>query len=69
MHKPEVLFTVANKPDSFYMAGKYRGTGSVMKFDKRNAKLDWNVQLTKLTRVNGIATVPNNREEYFFGCG
>ena len=51
------------------MAGKYRGTGSVMKFDKKNAQLRWYTRLDKLTQVNAIATVVDPREKYFFGCG
>ena len=34
-NRPEVLFTTPYEDDSIYMAGKYRGTGNVMKLDKK----------------------------------
>ena len=34
-NRPEILFTTPYEDDSIYMAGKYRGTGNVMKLDKK----------------------------------
>ena len=42
-HRPEVIFTVPFDDRSIFLAGRYRGTGSVMKFEKRNGKLDFYV--------------------------
>jgi len=68
-HRPEVIFTVPYENDSIFIAGKYRGNGSVMKFNKRSANLHWYTRFDKFTQVNAIATVPDIREEYMFGCG
>ena len=68
-HRPEVIFTVPFDDRSIFLAGRYRGTGSVMKFEKKNGKLDYYVQLEELTQVAAIATTIDEREDYFFGCG
>ena len=64
-----MIFTVPYDDHSFFLAGRYRGTGSVMKFDKKNAQLRFFTQLEGLTHVTAIATTIDKREEYFFGCG
>jgi hypothetical protein len=55
--------------DSFFVSGKYRGVGSVMKFYKRNAALRWHAQLDTMTRVNAIALRSSATKGQFFGCG
>ena len=42
---------------SFYLSGYYQGSGSIMKFQKRNAKLRWWLSFPKMTRINSVANI------------
>jgi len=44
---------------SFYLSGYYQGAGSIMKFQKRNAKLRWWLSFPKMTRINSVVNVPS----------
>jgi len=53
---PQFMFQMPlDDADSFFVSGKYRGVGSVMKFYKRNAALRWHAQLDTMTRIDAIA--------------
>ena len=64
---PRYLFPDLADEQAFYLAGRYRGVGNVMKFLKRNGGLRWHARLDFMTSVDAIAQVPG--EGYFFGCG
>ena len=44
---------------SFYLSGYYQGAGSIMKFQKRNAKLRWWLSFPKMTRINSVVNIPS----------
>jgi hypothetical protein len=39
------------------LAGRYKGVGSIMRFYKKNAVLNWNVQMMAITSVQAIVAV------------
>ena len=60
---------LAGDDDSFYLSGRYRGVGSIMKFYKRNAALRWHAQLDTMTSVDAVAVREDANQGHFFGCG
>jgi hypothetical protein len=52
---------------SFYLSGYYQGAGSIMKFQKRNAKLRWWLSFPKMTRINSVVNIPST--DSFLACG
>jgi hypothetical protein len=50
-----------------YLTGRYYGRGSVMRFQKRQAKLRWYAQFGQMTSVRAFAQVPD--DEHFYVCG
>lgn len=49
------------------MSGRYYGRASVMRFQKRQAKLRWFAYFGQMTNVRGWSQVPD--DEHFFVCG
>ena len=60
---------LAGNEESFFLSGRYRGVGSIMKFYKRNAALRWHAQLDTMTSVNAVAVREDANQGHFFGCG
>ena len=56
--RPQYMFLSGNE-ESFFVSGRYRGVGSIMKFYKRNAALRWHAQLDTMTSVDAIAVREN----------
>lgn len=58
MKLPQLLIDDPFDQQTFFMlAGRYRGVGSIMRFYKKNALLNWNVQMTAITSVQAIVDV------------
>lgn len=67
MKLPQLLIDDPFERQTFFMlSGRYRGVGSIMRFYKKNAVLNWNVQISAITRVQAIVAVDGS---YMFGCG
>jgi len=52
---------------AFYLSGYYRGNASIMRFQKRNAKLRWWLSFPKMTRINSVKNLPGT--DTFLACG
>ena len=50
-----------------YMIGRYRGLGSVIRFNKRDGTVRWHAQFDKMSRINSVAQARNIDE--IFLCG
>lgn len=64
---PAIITTDPIDPTVFYLSGRFEGKGSVMKFQKRDGKMDWWVKFERITSIRSVIEVPN--EDYFYGCG
>jgi hypothetical protein len=50
-----------------YLVGRYRGKGSVIRFNKRDGTVRWHAQYDKMTRINSIFS-PKEGNDLFL-CG
>lgn len=50
-----------------YLTGRYYGHGSIMRFQKRNAKLRWWAKFETLSNIRAYAQVPE--DDHFYACG
>jgi len=51
----------------FYLTGRFEGSGSVMRFQKRNARLRWFLKFNQMTNIRSYYQVEG--EDYLYGCG
>jgi len=49
------------------MSGRYYGRASVMRFQKRQARLRWFAEFGQMTNIRGWSQVPD--DDHFFVCG
>lgn len=78
-NKKTPRFLVEDKKDSksLFLMGRHYGRGSIMKFDKRSAALDWRLDIA----LNNDDTTPNSKmtdildyvqpddSRYIYACG
>jgi hypothetical protein len=64
---PQFLHLDPKDEQVIYLTGRYYGRGSVMRFQKRQAKLRWYAQFGQMTSIRAYAQVPN--DEHFLVCG
>jgi len=64
---PQFLHDDPRDEQVLYMSGQYQGAASIMRFQKRDAKLRWWAQFEKLSNIRGYAQVPE--DDHFYGCG
>jgi hypothetical protein len=64
---PQTIHLDPKDNEVFYLSGRFQGYASVMKFQKRNGKMDWWAQFKQLTSIRSVAEVPN--DSIFYGCG
>ena len=69
LDKKEANFIVADPKQQaqLYMVGRYRGLGSVIRFNKRDGTVRWHAQFDKMSRINSVSQARNDDE--LFLCG
>jgi hypothetical protein len=55
------------EPSALYLTGRTYGRGSIMRFYKESARMDWYLKFEQLTTVRAWAQVPLDR--HFHACG
>jgi len=52
---------------ALYLVGRYRGLGSVIRFNKRDGTVRWHAQFNKMSRINSVSQSANDDD--IFICG
>jgi hypothetical protein len=66
LQDPTFLFAVPGDDAGIYMAGRFIGSGAVMRFTKDTGEIDWFVHLAKMTDVRGFTPMSDG---VFAVCG
>ena len=53
------------EPSALYLIGRYRGLGSVMKYNKIDGSIQWHAQFEQMSRINSVSI----DESDIFVCG
>jgi len=69
LEKKEATFILADpkQPSALYLIGRYRGLGSVIRFNKRDGTVRWHAQFTKMSHINSVSQA--NNDDDIFICG
>ena len=69
LNKKEPTFILEDPKQNsvLYLVGRYRGKGSVIRFNKRDGSVRWHAQYEKITRINSIFS-PKEGNDLFI-CG
>ena len=67
--KKEANFIYADpkQQSQLYLIGRYRGLGSVIRFNKRDGTVRWHAQFDKFSRINSVAQAKDDDD--LFLCG
>lgn len=69
LNKKEPVFMMEDPKtlSVLYLIGRYRGKGSVIRFQKRDGNVRWHAQYEKMTRINSVFS-PKDGNDLFL-CG
>lgn len=69
LNKKEPSFIVADPKtqSALYLLGRYRGQGSVIRFNKRDGQVRWHAQFNQMSRINSYSQAANDDD--LFICG
>ena len=69
LNKKEPTFIVPDpkQQSALYMIGRYRGKGSVIRFNKRDGSVRWHAQYEQVSRINSVSQAKNDDD--LFLCG
>lgn len=66
LQDPTFLFSVPGDDTGIYMAGRFIGSGAVMRFTKDKGEIDWFVHFARMTDVRGFTPMSDSA---FAVCG
>ena len=64
---PQFLHDDPRDDQVLYLTGQFRGAASIMRMQKRDAKMRWWAQFEKLSNIRAYAQVP--QDDHFYACG
>lgn len=69
LNKKEPHFIVADPKtqSALYLIGRYRGNGSVIRFNKRDGQVRWHAQFNQMSRIHSFSQSSNDDD--LFVCG
>jgi len=65
--EPAFMTPDPRQTSQMYMIGRYRGLGSIYRFNKRDGSLRWHAQFTEMSRINSVAVTESIND--LFICG
>ena len=65
--EPDFILADPKEAGAMYMIGRYRGKGSVLRFNKRDGTLRWHAQFEQMSRIHAVSQ--NDGDNDLFICG
>jgi len=67
LKEPDFFLPDPTSSNSMYMIGRYRGLGSVLKFNKRDGSIRWHAQFEKMSHIHAVSQAAGDND--LFICG
>lgn len=67
--EPSYIFPDPKAANVLYLIGRYRGLGSVIRYNKRDGTIRWHAQFDTMSRINSVSVDTVNFDDDLFLCG
>jgi len=67
LKEPSFIMQDPKMPSALYLIGRYRGKGSVLRFNKRDASVRWHAQFDGMSRISSVSQAA--KDDDLFICG
>ena len=67
LKEPSFIMQDPKMPSALYLIGRYRGKGSVLRFNKRDASVRWHAQFDSMSRISSVSQAA--KDDDLFICG
>jgi len=69
MKEPNFIVPDPKQQSALYMIGRYRGMGSVIRFNKRDGSVRWHAQFNKMSSITSVSQALQQYDDDLFLCG
>lgn len=69
MKEPNFITPDPKQQSALYMIGRYRGKGSVIRFNKRDGSIRWHAQYEKMSSIMSVSQAVTQGDDDLFLCG
>ena len=69
LKEPSFITPDPKQQSALYLIGRYRGKGSVLRFNKRDGSIRWHAQFEQMSSIMSVSQAIEQGDDDLFLCG